>query len=877
MKKISLPIDPLIGELVASLEAQPNLVLQAAPGSGKTTRVPPALLGARFRGDKEILVLEPRRLAAKMAANRVAEEMDERAGQTVGYQFRFENVGGPKTRIRFLTEGMFIRRLLSDPELKNVAAVVVDEFHERHLQGDVALGSLKRLQQTRRPDLRIVVMSATLDSEAIAAYLGVGGPGGSDDAGPCKIMRTEGKRFEVTTEYRPSDDRYLDSQVASAVRHVLYEGYEGDILVFLPGIAEIRRADDALAELARREKILVVQLYGDLSREEQDRAVHPADRRKIILSTNVAETSLTIEGVRIVIDSGLARIASYSHWSGLPALRTKPVSRASAIQRAGRAGRTAPGHCVRLYSRESFETRAPFEVPEISRADLAQTVLELKTLGVRQIKTFPWFEPPAGANVEAAEKLLYRLNALDEKGALTALGRRMAEMPTHPRLARLVLEGERLGVAEGAATLAALLSEGRPGDGGQVDLMQQFENYRPDFLAARAREQLLRYVRRADSGSGERFAQPGDGTGTEVGAGAGAGAGAEATSSAGSNSKLIPKYPREQSLRRALLTGFPDRIAKRRQLAANLARNTSGTRVEFILSAGGSATIDSSQFAAGPEYFITVDLEERSAQQGQPATKILRSVCAIEPDWLFDLEPLGVVEKTETRWDEARERVEAVTRLMYDSLVLDESPAAASDHVVAERLAAAALSAGLERFCDKDALSGFVARVRFVKEQAGEKEFPEVTPEAMKEALVHLCEGRRSFSELKDAGVFEAITAMLAPEQRQKLERLAPEFVQLPGGRRVRINYEQGKPPWIESRLQDFFGMKAGPSVAGGRVPLTLHLLAPNMRAVQVTSDLSGFWARVYPDLRRELGRRYPRHKWPEDPLTAVPDGPRRR
>lgn len=836
MKKISLPIDPALPELVSVLETQPCVVLSASPGSGKTTRVPPALLGARFRGDKEILVLEPRRLAAKMAANRVAEELDERAGETVGYHFRFENVGGPKTRIRFLTEGMFIRRLLGDPELKNVAAVVVDEFHERHLQGDVALGALKRLQTGSRPDLRVVVMSATLDSEAIAAYLG--GP-----KGPCRIFKVEGRRFDVTTEYLPSDDRFvvsgqrpdaqaLATQVSRAVRQAVAE-HEGDILVFLPGIADIRRADTALEELARREKLFVVQLYGDLSREEQDRAVHPADRRKVILSTNVAETSLTIEGVRVVVDSGLARVASYSHWSGLPALRTRPVSRASAIQRAGRAGRTAPGHCIRLYTRESYETRAPFESPEISRADLAQTVIELKTLGVQDVTAFPWFEPPASANVDAALKILFRLGALGEKGGLTSLGRRMAEMPTHPRLARVALEGERLGIANEACTLAALLSEGRPGDGGQVDLMSQFEHYRPDFLANRARDQLLRSLKKG-----------GD-----------------------------PKYPRDQALRRALLTGFPDRVARRRQLASNVARNTSGSKTEFILSSGGSALLEGMQFLSGPDYFITVDLEERSAQAGAPAAKLLRSVCPIEPDWLFDLEPMQVAEKTETRWDENRERVEAVTRMMYENLVLDESAASGADGAVAERLAQAALSAGLGRFCEKEALDGFLARARFMREQGGDASFPEYNDATLTEALRALCEGRRSFAELKDAGVIEAVQGLLTPEQRQRLDRFAPEFVQLTAGKRVKVQYEPGKPPWIESRLQDFFGMKTGPALLGGKMPLTLHLLAPNFRAVQVTADLPGFWTRVYPDLRKELGRRYPRHKWPENPLEIPPGG----
>ena len=827
MNRIALPIDPFLNDLSQELEKAKCLVLEAAPGSGKTTRVPPALLKAAFRGDREILVLEPRRLAAKLAARRVADELGEQVGETVGYHFRFENVGGPRTRIRFLTEGMFIRRLLSDPLLGNVAAVIVDEFHERHLQGDIALGALKRLQQNSRSDLRVVVMSATLDSAAVARYLG-----------DCRVMKVDGRLYEIAVEYRADDGRYLDAQIESAVRQVIATAFEGDILVFLPGQAEIRRAGDALAELARRENLLVVPLFGDLSKEEQDRAVQPASKRKVILSTNVAETSLTILGVSVVIDSGLARQASFSYWSGLPALRTRAISRASAIQRAGRAGRTQAGLCVRLYTKQSFETRPAFETPEVTRADLSQTVLELKALGVDDVTTFSWFEPPQASSLEAAVKLLYRLGALDASGHLTELGRRMSEMPAHPRLARLVLEGERLSVAHEACTLAALLSEGRPGDGGQTDLLAQLEHYHPDFSGKRARDQLLRHLKKT--------------------------------------TPLKDKAETERALARCILAAFSDRVAKKRELASNVARNFSGNKCELVLSSGGAALLEETRVVGTHEYFIAVDLEERSHQSGQPATRVLRSVCAIEPEWLFDVTPIGVVEKTETRWDAARERVEAVTRILYDGLVLDESAASTDDAAIAaiaDRLATAALAAGLGKFCEQADLQSLINRVKFVRDTLPDPTFPEIDDAAIKSALVELCQGRKSFAELRQANVLEAITGLLSSEQRAKLERLAPNEVTLHAGKRVRVHYETGKAPWIESRLQDFFGMKTGPALLAGRVPLTLHLLAPNMRAEQVTSDLPGFWSRVYPELRRELGRRYPRHKWPENPLEIPPGG----
>ncbi len=810
--RLALPVDGILPELLAQLEAGRNVVLEATPGGGKTTRVPPALLAARFRGDREIVVLEPRRLAAKMAAHRVAYELGEPIGETVGYQFRFENVAGPRTRIRFLTEGMFVRRMLSDPRLERVAAVVVDEFHERHLQGDFALAALKKLQTTVRPDLRIVVMSATLDVQGIAAYLG--------DA---KVISVETRRFDVQLEYLSAkehgEDRYLDQLVAAAARRT--KAQDGDTLVFLPGVADIRRAQTALAGFAAEEDLLVLPLYGDLSREEQDRAVFPNVKRKIILSTNVAETSLTIDGVRTVIDSGLARQASYSWWSGLPALRTKPVSRASAIQRAGRAGRTAPGRCLRLYSKESFDTRPAFETPEIQRADLAQTILELHALGVRDSREFPWFDAPLAASLEASERLLYRLGAVDKGGGLTAFGRRMAEMPAHPRLTRLVLEGERLGLAREACTLAAMLSEGRTES---LDLVAELQNYRAHGTAERARDQLFRHCEKRPQATGS-------------------------------------------DIRRALLAAFPDRVAKRRQLAANIDRNRSGQRVELVFGTGGSAGIENSALlASAGEYYIAVDVEERSK-----ATRICRSICAIEPEWLFDQEPEGVVEVNEVTWDEERERVTAHARILYDGLVLSEERAAPDAEKAATVLAKVAMAVGVEKFCPPEDLANLTQRVRFVRDQLPDPELPDLGGDGLRVLLEKLCLGKSSFKEIREADLLGELLYTLSPEQRQKLEKFAPEFVALPGGRCVKVRYEPGKPPWVESRLQDFMGMKTGPTVMGGRVALVLHLLAPNYRAVQVTADLAGFWARVYPELRRELGRRYPRHAWPEDPHQIPP------
>jgi ATP-dependent helicase HrpB len=444
-----LPIDQLLPEIVESLRRAPSLVVEAPPGAGKTTRVPAALLDAEVAGGREVWVLEPRRLAARLVARRVAEERGENLGETVGYQVRFEEIATARTRLRFLTEGVLTRKLLHEPTLARVGCVVLDEFHERHLQADLALALLRRLQLTARPDLRLVVMSATLDAAPVARYLG-----------DCPRLRSEGRRFDVSVEHLAREDaRPLAEQVASAARKLIGGGLDGDVLVFLPGAAEIRRAQEACAALAEENDLLVLPLHGQLPAGAQDAAVRPASRRKIILSTNVAETSVTIEGVAAVIDSGLARVASHSPWSGLPKLEVARVSRASAAQRAGRAGRTRAGRCLRLYTAQDFAARPEHDAPEVHRLDLAEAALELHAAGIGALTTFDWFEPPPSHALEAADALLQRLGAIDSGGSVTALGRRMLRLPLHPRLARIVAEGEARGIAPRACILAALIAE----------------------------------------------------------------------------------------------------------------------------------------------------------------------------------------------------------------------------------------------------------------------------------------------------------------------------------------------------------------------------------------------------------------------------------
>jgi ATP-dependent helicase HrpB len=838
-----LPIDPRLPEVVAALRARPNLVLVADPGAGKTTRVPRALLDAGFAGEGEIVVLEPRRLAARLAARRVAEELGERVGEVVGFQVRFEDVTSARTRVRFVTEGILTRRLASDPSLAGVAVVVLDEFHERHLHADVALALLCRLQARARPELRLVVMSATLDAEPVARFLG------------CEVLRVEGRRFEVALEYLPRPDtRPLEQQVASSVRRLVADPAEGDLLVFLPGASEIRRAREACEEIARATGRLLVPLHGDTPAAEQDRAVRPAPHPKVILSTNVAESSVTIEGVTAVVDSGLARRAGHSPWSGLPTLETVRVSRASATQRAGRAGRLGPGRCVRLYTQHDHDTRPAHDTPEIQRADLAEALLALRASGVRDPAAFPWFEPPPAAALEAAERLLSRLGAVSGAGDLTPHGRRMIELPLHPRLARLTLEAEARGAREGGSLLAALLGEreirhaartrvdggpARIDDTGPSDLLARLDAFR----AADARGLTAEAIRLQglDPSAVRSVARARDQIARSLGR---RGRPGPAASGAAEETALLV----------ATLAAFPDRVARRREPRSR----------EALLCGGGSVRLAEVSVVRDAELFVIVEAEETRG------AAVARAVSAIEPGWLVDLFPEAVVERREVRLHEATGRVEETSALLYEDLVLEESrrPARPGPEV-AEVLARAALAAGVEAFVDAGALARW--RVRLELAAGLSPEIPPQDDAVLRARLVDLCQGRTSFAEIREASLLQALRDSLGPAALDRLERLAPERVKLPGGRNVRVEYESGRPPWIASRLQDFFGMREGPRVGGGRVPLVLHLLAPNQRAVQVTTDLAGFWERHYPAIRRELMRRYPKHAWPEDPKTASP------
>ena len=767
-----LPVDALVPEILACLEQTSNLVIKAEPGAGKTTRVPAALLGAV---NGQVLVLEPRRIAARLAASRVAWELGEELGQTVGYQVRFQRVAGPKTRLHFLTEGVLIRRLLSDPELDGVDAVVLDEFHERHLETDLALALLKR-QQLRRPGLRIIVMSGTLDAAPVSRFLG-----------DCPVRRSTGRLFDLTVEHTLFSSAPLYEQVREALERVFEQDERGDILVFLPGAAEIRRAARACEPMVRRSNRVLMTLHGDLPASEQDRAIAPASQPKLILSTNVAESSITIDGITTVIDSGLGRTASFSPWTGLPSLHIGRISKASARQRAGRAARTGPGRVTRLYSQIDYQARAEYDLPEILRSDLTQLSLALRAMGIQDPNEIEWLDAPPEMAVKTAENLLERLVTTDQDAQA------LMRLPLHPRLSRMIAAANERGVGRAACMSAALIGSGERLE--HNDLLAAIDEPLSDSAQQQLRH-LLRLVKPS-----------------------------------------APAKQDEDALLRSVLMGFPDRVALRK--TGNQVMLSNGTAAEIVGDAPSFPLL------------VALDAEDRKEK---PLPQI-RLFARIEPEWLLDQFPEHVREETVVLWNRQAERVDSVSRLVYEKLILHESigsPPAAE--AVSDLLTERALDAGVGRFVDEPMLEEFAGRLEFAGLEALE----------IASNFKEFCHGYRSFAELKSAGK-NFISWLESRFDGHTLRENAPRTLRLKGGREVKIHYLPGKTPWIASRLQDFFGMDETPRLGPLRVPVVLQLLAPNRQPVQTTTDLAGFWARLYPQVRRELMRRFPRHSWPDD------------
>ena len=829
-----LPIDEVLADVVASLQQSPALVLRAPPGAGKTTRVPPAMLDAGLAGDGQILVLQPRRVAARATAARIAAERGGRLGDEIGYQVRFESRISARTRLAVITEGILLRRLLSDPFLPNVTAVVFDEFHERSLASDLALAMVRQVQQSVRPELRIVVMSATLAAEPIAEYL--------DN---CPVVESQGRTFPVDVRYTPHLARMPLTELVAEGVEAITEGTAGDLLVFLPGVGEIRQCDKRLQSFAQHHGYALLQLYGDLPAEQQDAVLEPGERRKIILTTNVAETSLTIEGVTGVVDSGLARVLRYDENTGLDRLELVPISQASADQRAGRAGRTRPGVCLRLWPEAAHRSRAEYERPEIERVDLAGAILQVLCWIEPVLAAFPWFEPPNASSMQRSRLLLERLEAADKKG-VTPLGRQIAELPVHPRIGRLLLEGNRLSCLDEAAMAGALLSERDPFLRGQrlpgerraasvrsrsdvhdrVHALEHFEagedpesslgalNRTAAKHILRTRDQFVRLIERREKPA------------------------AAATT--------------EEPFLKAMLAAYPDRVARRRE---------PGRRRGLMVGGRGVRLAD--EVALGDEELYVCASVDAAGSEA-----LVRQASAVERAWL----PLDrTTTETVVEFDDATGKVTARKRTTFDGLLLEETQAALPGQAeIAAALAAAAAERLESAFAsDDEAVAGFRTRVQCLAAWMPDLQLPALDDAQLRALLPELAADCRSLAEMRRAPWLQAMRNLFTWQQLQSIDREAPERIEVPSGSQIAVQYELGRPPVLAVRIQEVFGMLQTPRIAGGRVAVLMHLLAPNTRVAQVTDDLASFWANTYAMVRKDLRARYPKHSWPENPFEA--------
>jgi ATP-dependent helicase HrpB len=819
-----LPIDAVLADLAAALRASPNAVLVAPPGAGKTTRVPLALLDEPWTQGGKLIVLEPRRLAARGAANRMAQTLGERVGDTVGLRVRLGSKIGPKTRIEVVTEGVFARMILDDPALDGVAAVLFDEFHERSLDADFGLALALDAQGGLREDLRILVMSATLDGARVAKLLG--------DAA---VIESQGRAFPVETRYRGRDPlKRIEDQVTDAVLQALNE-QSGSLLVFLPGQGEIRRVEERLRERIRDASVEIAPLYGALDQAEQDRAIlpAPAGRRKIVLATAIAETSLTIEGVRVVIDSGLARVPVYEPDIGVTRLETRRVSRAAADQRRGRAGRTEPGICYRLWEEAGTGALEAFARPEILSADLAPLLLDCAAWGVSDPSSLAFLDPPPQPALKEARSLLASLGALDADGRITADGKALQALPLPPRLARMVVTAARLGHANAAADLAAILVERGLG-GDMIDLAERLERF------GRERGGRAADMRRLSEGWARSAGQaktPAQGV------------------------RLSPGF--------LLALAYPDRVAKARNPGSG----------QYLLANGRGAALEPSQRLAREPWLVVAEMTG-AAQQA----RIMAATAITEEEVLRlvseGLAPLGLDERTETSFDRSARALRARAIRRYGALTLSERPLpAAATAENAETLAKgiAALDIGLLPWTKAQMQlrerCGFLRQA--VQMAGGDNPWPDLSDTGLAASpenwlAPHLV-GRASLAAIEPGDLDSALAECLPWDLKRRLDSEAPTHFAAPTGSNLAVDYAAEAGPTISVRVQELYGLSTHPALAGGRVPLVLELLSPGHKPIQITRDLPGFWRGSWSAVKSEMKGRYPRHLWPDDPAAALP------
>ncbi len=888
-----LPIYEIERDLVARLKTDRRLILTAPTGSGKSTQVPQMLLKHGLLGDGQVVILQPRRLAARLLASRVAQELGVKLGDEVGYQIRFENCTSAKTRIRYVTEGVLLRQMIDDPGLRGVSVLIFDEFHERHLYGDITLARSLDLQEQHRPDLNLIVMSATLDVELLGEYLSerrlparhhknISKQHAVPEAGAprCSILSSEGRVFPVDIKYAadPSctDKRPIWEQAAAAFSRYVGAGGEGDVLVFMPGGYEISQTIEAIRHVSEAKGFILLPLHGELAPRDQDAAVARYDRRKVVVSTNVAETSLTIDGIRLVIDSGLARIPRYDANRGINTLLIEKISQSSADQRAGRAGRTAPGVCMRLWSREEHGHRAVQELPEIKRLDLAEVVLMLKAAGVEDLRKFRWLEPPDEHALAHAEELLEDLGALQRRTGvppvsnripaqaeqkvgnrleacptvITPVGRKMLAFPLHPRYARMLLAAQEYGCVHQACLVAAL-TQGRDLLLRNVD--RDTISYREDLLGEKASSDFWILMRAWTYAAQNQF---------RLDACRRIGIHAVTARQVGplfeqflriardEGLDVKPREVKDEALQKCILIGFSDRVARR------LDQGT--LRCELVHNRRGVLARESA--VQHSPLLVTAEVRE---VEGREVNTILSLATAIEVGWLREFYPDDMESSLHVQFDATAKRVQAAELVKFRGLALsakrvDPPPADAAARILADEIIAGRLP--LPNW--DHSVEQWLLRLRLLCQHCPELQLPDITEEDRRHIIGQLCHGAVSYKDIKEREVKPVVTSWLSAAQRELLDKHAPERLTLPNGRTPKVAYEATGLPHISLRIQELYDVTQTPKIAMGRVPVLVHILTPGMKPVQVTQDLANFWREHYPKIKSELARKYPKHLW---------------
>ncbi|MBV8225453.1 MAG: ATP-dependent helicase HrpB [Verrucomicrobia bacterium] len=835
-----LPIYELERQIIESLRSLPRLILRAPTGSGKSTQVPQILLDEGLAGGGQIIILQPRRLPTRMLAARVAEERGVRLGEEVGYQIRLDNFSTPKTRIRFVTEGVLLRQMAGNQQLSGVTILIFDEFHERHLYGDIALARALEIQASTRPDLKIVVMSATLDTELLEAHLR-----------PCTVLSSEGRTFPVEIEYlkRETVDEPPWELAADALHAAPDDG--GDVLIFMPGAYEISRT---IQEFKRSDfNGIILPLHGDLSPRAQDAAVATYDERKVVVSTNVAETSLTIVGVTLVIDSGLAKIPRFDPHRGINTLITEKISRASADQRAGRAGRTAPGRCIRLWSEREQINRRPQDLPEIKRLDLAEVILNLKAAGVTDLQRFGWIEMPDPNSLGHAIELLEDLGALErDTGEITAIGRRMLSFPVHPRYSRMLLMAHETDCVPTVALIAAITQE--------RDLLRRIENnqmehdrelllgkevesdffvlirawlYAQEHGADRARRLGIRYgISQQIAPVFEQFIEIARSEGLKI-------------------DKRVDEFDAE-ALGKCMLVGFSDHLAR---------RIDSGTlRCDLVHRRHGVLARES--VVQKSPLLVAAEIREIQGRNDELIV-LLSRVTGVRKEWLRELYPDDFHELNQLYFDPAIRRVQSEKCLLFRDLVLQSSKSDASPDEMAAGLLAKEVLAGrcpLAHWSHE--VDQWITRLNCLAGWYPALNLPAIDQEARLHLIQQICHGAISYKEIKDRPVWPVVKSWLSILQQQALDQFAPQRYELPNGRHAKLQYAENKQPLLAARIQDLYGVEGSVTISDGRVSVLFQILAPSHRPIQKTQNLSTFWKEVYPKIKHELQRKYPKHEW---------------